>query len=33
MGFYTEMELLMMHMPDMSDTQNRTVSKQMENYK
>lgn len=33
MGFYTEMELLMMHMPDTNDTQNRTVSKQRENYK
>lgn len=27
------MELLMMHVPDMSDTRNRTVSKQRKNYK
>lgn len=33
MGFYTEMELLMMHMPDTSDTENRAVSKQRGNYK
>lgn len=33
MGFYTGMELVMMHMPDTNDTQNRTVGKQGENYK
>lgn len=33
MGFYTEMELAMMHMPDTNDTRNRAVGKQGENYK